>query len=555
MPFKAQNWSWAKGCINNGFGFGEGTSVCLDPSGNVYTTGWYSDQMVAGNYTLNAGGSGCTFLIKYNPNGNVLWAQSSSTAGFGVNNWAVSNSSDANGNVFIAGYFTANVAIFGPYILSTPCPTNMFLVKYDSNGNVLWARSPTDTTGNYAFSVSCDTSNNVYVAGTFFGTSIVFGTYTLTSSGSDNLFLVKYDPNGNVLWAKTPTGSVVNDQYGSVKVSAEANGNTFVTGGFVGPTITFGTYTLTNGGTNCNIFLVKYAPNGNVIWAKSASGSGKDVAYSVSTDGIGNAYISGEYYSSPLVFGTYSITGGGNLFLAKYDANGNALWVRNSVGGGSHTGSLSSVSSNSNSVIVLGTLANNISGWGAPVTLSNYTLYPPVIYNDPIFLAQYDVNGNLTYANTLASGGDDWKAVCLDKYCNAYITGDFAINPFIVGSNTLVTTGGPGENAFVAKLSFSTADCLGTLDPEPTGVNVLQSSSEKFMIFPNPNSGSFKIQIGNDIQNGEIILINSTGQKVFEQKIIQGTNEIKTFGLPIGLYNYILFCDNQSFNNGKVTIE
>lgn len=74
-------------------------------------------------------------------------------------------------------------------------------------------------------------------------------------------------------------------------------------------------------------------------------------------------------------------------------------------------------------------------------------------------------------------------------------------------------------------------------------------------IFPNPNNGSFKVQIDNDIKNGQLILINSLGQKVHEQKILQGTNEIKTSGLPFGLYNYILCQDNQTIKNGKVTIE
>ncbi len=74
-------------------------------------------------------------------------------------------------------------------------------------------------------------------------------------------------------------------------------------------------------------------------------------------------------------------------------------------------------------------------------------------------------------------------------------------------------------------------------------------------LFPNPNNGLFVLRIDNEIENGELILINSIGQKIYEQKIIQGTNDIKTNGLSLGLYNYILLQNNQKIANGKLVIE
>ena len=75
------------------------------------------------------------------------------------------------------------------------------------------------------------------------------------------------------------------------------------------------------------------------------------------------------------------------------------------------------------------------------------------------------------------------------------------------------------------------------------------------LLSPNPNNGTFKLQIDDEIHNGEIILINSIGQKVYEQKITQGSNEIKTSGLASGLYNYILLEDKQRFGSGKLVFE
>ncbi len=189
-----------------------------------------------------------------------------------------------------------------------------------------------------------------------------------------------------------------------------------------------GTYTLTNAGVS-NVFIAKYDINGNTLWAKSASGSGSDEGYSVSTY-TGGVFVTGGFNSSTIAFGTN-------------------------------------------------------------------TLIPPTGATDPTFIVLYDLNGNLICDKALSSGADDKNGVSADKYGNAYITGDFFANPFILGSNTLTPTG--AEDIFIAKFNCQ---------PDITVIETLnQNLAPK--IFPNPNNGSFKIQIESEIQNGEIILINS----------------------------------------------
>ena len=74
-------------------------------------------------------------------------------------------------------------------------------------------------------------------------------------------------------------------------------------------------------------------------------------------------------------------------------------------------------------------------------------------------------------------------------------------------------------------------------------------------IFPNPNNGSFQIQIEKSMKNGKIIFSNSMGQKVYEQKVMQGNNQIETNKFTKGLYYYTLFDDNQQIGCGKISIE
>jgi hypothetical protein len=90
-----------------------------------------------------------------------------------------------------------------------------------------------------------------------------------------------------------------------------------------------------------------------------------------------------------------------------------------------------------------------------------------------------------------------------------------------------------------------------------TNINNSSLSNDKInvSVFPNPNKGEFKIQTEIEIINGEIIIVNAIGQKVFEQKIAQGTNEIKTTGFPSGLYTLVVLNNKQLISTCKLSIE
>lgn len=88
-----------------------------------------------------------------------------------------------------------------------------------------------------------------------------------------------------------------------------------------------------------------------------------------------------------------------------------------------------------------------------------------------------------------------------------------------------------------------------------TGINKNSLTNEEISISPNPNNGYFNFQSNIDIKLGKLILLNSLGQKVYDQQILYGTNNIKTNGLPTGLYNYCLFQDDQLITVGKLIID
>ncbi|MFN5830808.1 MAG: SBBP repeat-containing protein, partial [Bacteroidota bacterium] len=116
-------------------------------------------------------------------------------------------------------------------------------------------------------------------------------------------------------------------------------GNVYVTGCFASSTITFDTINLTNSNPNyCDIFLVKYSSAGSVIWAKKYGGMGSDIPNSIVLDFSGNIYLVGNYTSHSIIFGADILLNAdtsnfySDLFVAKMDNNGNALWGRGAGG-------------------------------------------------------------------------------------------------------------------------------------------------------------------------------------------------------------------------------
>jgi uncharacterized membrane protein (UPF0136 family) len=220
------------------------------------------------------------------------------------NDQGLSLSLDVSGNVVVTGYFSETVD-FDPGVgtsnLSSPSPwdSNIFLAKYDASGNYLWANSMGGTNNDQGLSLSLDGSSNVLVTGYFEGTADFnpspTGPASLTSVGQSDVFLAKYDANGNYLWANR-MGGLSQDQ--GLSLALDGNNNVLITGYFFGqaqfePGST--TPTLTGTGSN-DIFLAKYASDGTYLWAKEMGGSTKnDQGNSLALDLSNNLVVAGFF--------------------------------------------------------------------------------------------------------------------------------------------------------------------------------------------------------------------------------------------------------------------
>jgi len=243
-----ENWLWAKQA--GGTIYDYGLSIAVDDNGNSYVTGdFYSSSCSFGTTTLTSSGVDDIFVAKIDYNGNWLWAKQAGGTGL---DFGSSITVDDNGNSYVTGYFSYS-ATFGTTTLTSSGVDDIFVAKLNSSGNWLWAKKAGGTSYDEGYSITVDANGYSYITGEFDG-SATFGTTTLTSSGSLDIFVAKIDHNGNWLWAKRAGGSYVDFCY---SIAVDANGNSYVTGRFSG-CATFGATTLTSSGVyEYDIFVAK----------------------------------------------------------------------------------------------------------------------------------------------------------------------------------------------------------------------------------------------------------------------------------------------------------
>jgi len=431
------NWNWAKSA--GGTSDDDVYSITTDASGNILVAGFFQSPTITFDTItlINVGNSWNIFLVKYDPSGNALWAKNAN--GNGSNTYPISVTTDASSNIYLAGSFSSPTTTFGSIILTNTSGifSDLFLAKFDSAGNEIWAKSAGGISYDEASSVTTDASGAVYVSGWFHSSSITFGSTTLSNSGGEDLFIAKFDTAGNSLWAKRAGGtdydlvnSIATDPSGNIylagnfwsssiafglttltnngdydtfiakydsagnalwakkaggtygdgvySVTTDVLGNAYVAGIFRSPSITFGAYTLTNDTTNTtpDMFLAKYASNGNTLWARDMGGTNWDFASSVAADVLGHVYVSGYALSASITFGSYTITNvsGYDNFIAKYDTSGNVQWVK-SFGAGDFSFVTIDVSGNifltgvfSQSIILAPTILTSIGGMDIFIT-------------------------------------------------------------------------------------------------------------------------------------------------------------------------------------------
>jgi Secretion system C-terminal sorting domain/Beta-propeller repeat len=303
------------------------SNLATDASGNIYAGGTFNDTVYFGNgITVDlVGGTEYydAFFVKYNSDGVPQWAKS---VGGDYYDSCIDLITDPQGNFYATGYFYSSQIAFGTSVLTNAASNNtcdIFIVKYNSAGTVLWAQKEGGTRNDLGISLLADNNGHVYLAGYYASLSITFGATTLTNTSDlPDIFLAKYNSTGGpALWTKTAIGQ----NFDSItKILYDTDGNIYTLGMFGGdgsgePSITFpGLPTISSAGQS-DILVTKYSPEGNAIWVKTAGSTERDGVTSAAIDNQNNMYVTGTFNSPSVTFDDQVIqqTGGQDIFIAK----------------------------------------------------------------------------------------------------------------------------------------------------------------------------------------------------------------------------------------------
>lgn len=481
--------------------------------------------------------------------------------------------------IFVAGTYGDDMTIGNNNLLINGLE-DIFLCKKDGNGQTIWTKTfgSNDRDKITGFRLYNDTS--LYFSGIFWD-NITFDNFSLSANGS-SVFIAKSDTLANIIWAKAIDGSgLLNVNEGIT----DSQGNYIITGSFSND-LFFPNTTLTAEGIEDG-FIAKYDENGNFLWANRFGFQQQTIATSVTTDGLNNVYVAGQF-NGRVIFGNDTLWAAANdfdIFLAQYDDNGIFQYGKRFGG----------IFDDTNPKLGIGTFGKIVMA-GTFIGLLNLDAQTVIQTNSnidsDIFLLTLDQTGNLLTSNqygditnetlvNLTVNFDDYYLSGFfntsTKIGNVTLTTSFANlqnllirtshldlnkqpNVISYGStqpsstNFVVPLGVPIDDAIIAG-TFQGAISVPVATPSPvsngfTDVFVVgltfppvstSTISDDFNIniFPNPATDFVNIEVNDLIIHSPIIIevINTVGQ-VKQRLSIDNNNQIQVpvYHLPKGIY-------------------
>ena len=396
---------------------------------------------------------------------------------------------DNAGNAVVVGKFGGPITFGGanPITITPHGIYDMYIAKVSSAGSVLWVKTPYGPNQDFATAVEVDKQGNAYVLADFYD-SLVYDSSAAglsvfkSNAGLSNIYLAKYNPSGNLLWAKNLGGISIDK---SSDLSLDTAGNVFVTGSFyktiyLNPLVS-NADTLKAKGQG-DIFIAKYSSNGNFIWSKQIGSTGFENSSSIKCTENGGFVLGGTFYDSidfnPSPIDTVILpvsTWGANLYITKYDQNGNYVWANGVNSAGFKTVGEIVLDKNDN-VFITGKF-NDVTDFDTQFSHNTLVALPG---NSSIYFGKYNGNnGSLSWMKKVEhgyqGGQDEGTAIALDSKEDIYITGKFwgqgidfntsLTDTFLIGSNA-----SNNYDLFLAKYSntgdFKWAYGLGDAEEE-----------------------------------------------------------------------------------------
>ncbi|MDB4324327.1 T9SS type A sorting domain-containing protein [Crocinitomicaceae bacterium] len=385
-----------------------------DSFGNLYIVGFFYGtvdfDLGPGVNNVTSVGQSDAFILKLDSNGNFLWVKTIGLANYTTAGYTIDI--DSQNNLIVGGAFWLTTDIdpgSGVFNVTSNGGNDQCVIKLDSNGNFIWGTSFGGPDIDNAYDLKLSNNDDIYMTGHFLGT-VDFdpgpGVYNLTSNGGADIYVMKLNNNGDLLWVKTMGESMVDS---GLRLSIGSSGSIYVTGNFAS-TVDFdpgtGVFNVTALGP-IDAFILKLDSNGNFIWVKSFGGSGVCQGLGITTDALENVIATGDF-DVTVDFdpgaSTYNLSSSGSrdAYTVKLDVNGNFLWAK-SYGGMLADYGHTITSDATGNIYTAGTFRDTVDfnpGTGV------YKLYASLT---GMFVQKLDPNGN--FVGTFQIGGNSFGRI------------------------------------------------------------------------------------------------------------------------------------------------
>lgn len=513
----AQSNAWVQRIGGNSWD--DVVSMDMGSDQKLLITGMFQNSADFGGIDLTSWAYQDGFVAKFDLSGNVLWANA-------INGndqvWGVDVTTDSNNNVYVTGYFYAPTIYFtaNDSIKKTEgSSSDVFLVKYSSNGDFQWAKSGAGTYS-LAKSVTCDSQNNVIISGSYNG--MITFSETDAASTLTGIYLAKYDGQGNLIWLKSGTS---NSQCWFNDLISDDDNNIYATGK-ISQTIKFGAYTVPNIGGD-DMVISKFNSSGDLMWMEvegndypaSTTVSNYDCGNSIALDQNGNVFVGGSLLDTIDASGQ-GMTSYQFATIVKYDNNGMQLW-------------LNKYGDNEVNIIKNIALDNN----GDPLVIGNYSgefaigsyQLPTQSSDSRAFLAKFNsTDGNPLWASehgTTTTGEILGVGIQINPMTNErYTTGTYR-NTFSFEGNTINSIG--------------FGDIYLTADQSILGIDEYHKSENNILVYPNPATSMVSLSLpASELNYADVIIYNLSGKIVLQSTLNSQHGVIDIAALEAG--NYIV---------------
>jgi gliding motility-associated-like protein len=464
------SWQWAN-AINSSQDEKTLDVATVLATGETYECGYFDGDLsliftLGLNGTPNMSspnGSRDGFVAKYDALGNVIWGFKIGGAGATVEIEAITDG--PNGNIYITGEFFNGTADFQGVTSSisgirnpTGATKNMFLAAYNSNGELLWVTSSSDTGNSIGSGIIADI-NGIYVAGQFEG-DITFPplgvvTWSGAASYSDG-YVAKFDYLGNAIRVKTIFNNTGDGHLKAFNVATDGT-DVYVVG-------TSGSSSWTYGPTGVNptdnnngllgtedVWVISIRENTfNLNWAQVIGSVENDIAKGITVDAVGiylTGGLGGPLINFPGIVPVASVGIAQDIFSAKlFSATGLTDWVFME-----QNNSLLDAYGND---IVFDPLGN-LYITGAFVGNTDFNAGGDIkvsLGGTDVFVMSRNLAGTYMWTETAGStGNDEGFGIGIDNVGGIYTGGSYDLTSAF-GSISLATDG--QNNGFVAKLNL-----------------------------------------------------------------------------------------------------